>query len=497
MTTLTYSEVFGKYEVGPATQAPEPTIEERLHLWRLAGYTPSPRQWEAHMSPARKKLIAGGERGGKSYSAAMELIARHHLGELFWLVGPDYNLCRPEFKYLMNFFDKLGAIESVSFPSSPFQPCSMKLKGGIEISTITARDAQKLAGRAPDGILGCEAAQLSYETYLKMLGRLSEKNGWLWLSGTFENNSYLSWYAEQYDAWIVENNEDAAAFSLPTWENRSIFPGGYDDPKIQELIATSPSEEWFLERYAGIPCPPPTAVFKEFRAAKHVTREAEYIPHQLDVLGRPLKRPDGQPRLKEVEVAIDPGFNGAYAVIAIQQDGPFVNVIDEVYYQHRKAEDIIEECKNRPWWQGVKRGVIDIAGTQQHGVASHLEVWQKHAGINLEYVRVDIIPGINRMRTFLAPGLDPDGEPLPPRLRYHPRCKESIKEFTMYRYREVEEGKPTSEKPIDSFNHASKAMSYWLVARFGFVNGSRSPRRKRLYYGKQTRKQIRIAGSPA
>lgn len=494
MTMETYSDIFGTYVHGQQTKTPQPTMEERLHLWRLAGYQPSPKQWEAHTSPQRLKLIAGGERGGKSYSAAMELIARHHLGELFWLVGPDYNLCRPEFKYLMAFFDKLGAIESLSFPSSPFQPCSMTLRGGIEIATITARDAQKLAGRAPDGILGCEAAQLSYETYLKMLGRLSEKNGWLWLSGTFENNSYLSWYAEQYEKWIIDNDEGGAAFSLPTWENRAVYPGGLDDPKIKELIAKSPNEEWFLERFAGVPCPPPTAVFKEFRASLHVSKEVNFQPLIYGPNGLPMKNTQGAPKRKEVELAIDPGYNGAYAVLAVQTDGPNVNVIDEVYFSYATVDQVIEACKEKPWWPHVRRGVIDIAGTQHQGMQSHTEIWAAKAQVMLNSVRVDIVPGIARLRSFLAPGTDPNGQPYPPRIRYHPRCRESIREFTLYRYREVEEGKATSEKPIDGFNHAAKAMSYWLVYHYGFVDGLRRPRKKRVNYGSKARTQIRIAG---
>jgi hypothetical protein len=483
----TYSEIFGNSEI--ATKAhlqKSPTLQERLHLWRLAGYQPSPEQWAAHASPARLKLTAGGERGGKSYSAAMELVARHHLGELFWLIGPDYNLCRPEFRYLMDFFGKLGAIESLSFPSSPFQPCSMVLKGGIEITTITAKDTQKIAGRAPDGILGCEAAQLDYEVYLKCLGRLSEKNGWLWLSGTFEHDSYLSWYAEQYEKWVVENEEGGGAFSVPTWSNRAIYPGGLDDPKIQELKAKSPNEEWFLERYAGVPCPPPTAVFKEFRISSHVSAQAQFQEFKLDADGQ-VRKKDGKPVRHEVELAIDPGYNGAYAVLAVQTNGPIVNVIDEVYHQYTQAEDIIAECKTRPWWPNVRRGVIDIAGTQHQGLASHTEIWATTAGVLLESVRVDIPPGIARLRTFLSPGLD-----VPPRIFYNPKCRSSIKEFTLYRYRQVEEGKVTSEKPIDAFNHAAKAISYWLVARYGFVNQKPAPMKRRMKYGTKQKQQFRI-----
>ena len=48
----------------------------REALWRRAGYLPSPEQLAAHDSKARIRLIGGGERAGKSRSAAMELFGR-------------------------------------------------------------------------------------------------------------------------------------------------------------------------------------------------------------------------------------------------------------------------------------------------------------------------------------------------------------------------------------------------------------------------------------
>ena len=473
-----------------ANRGLNPTWTERLTLWNAAGYRPSREQLEAHLHPAKYKQIAGGERGGKSYSAAMELIARHHLGTLFWLVGPDYRLCRPEFRYLADFFTKIGAVENLIFPVSEFQPCYLRLKGGTEIQTLTARDAQKLAARAPDGIIGCEAAQLDYEVFLKMFGRLAETDGWMWLSGTFEHDSYLSWYAENFEKWQSENLDNGASFSIPTWANRAIFPGGINDPKIIELRDKSPSEEWFLERYGGVPCPPATAVFKEFKYSTHVTSKANFQPWRLGDDGNPIER-NGRKVPWPVEITIDPGYNGAYAVCAIQQDPPFVNVIDEVYRQYMAAPDIIAECKDRPWWQNVRdRGVIDIAGTQHQGLASHVEVWQQLAGIALESAKVEIPIGIARMRTFLK--VRPDVGPL---LRYSPSCKQSIKEYALYQYKEVSEGKNTSEKPIDAYNHASKAVAYWLVARFGHVDAKPKRTKGRLVYGRKSKESFRAGPS--
>ena len=177
----------------------------RDQLWARVGYEPYAQQLRAHDCAARIRLIAGGERAGKSRSAAMELVGRFLQGRLFWLVGPDYDLCRPEFSYLVEALGSLDAIETLAAPTG--QSSRMTLRNGATIATRTGQRALRLAGQAPDGILGCEAAQLSYDAFLRLSGRLAERRGWMWLSGTFEGSR--GWYAEKYRAWQADNPDDA------------------------------------------------------------------------------------------------------------------------------------------------------------------------------------------------------------------------------------------------------------------------------------------------
>jgi len=127
----------------------------------------------------------------------MELVGRVLTGSLLWLVGPDYALCRPEFGHLIDAFTALDAVAAVSFPAD--DQCRLVLCTGAEIVPRSAREPARLAGQAPDGVVGCESAQLSHEAFLRLRGRVAEKRGWLWLSGTFESS--LGWYAETYAAW--------------------------------------------------------------------------------------------------------------------------------------------------------------------------------------------------------------------------------------------------------------------------------------------------------
>lgn len=414
-----------------------------MAIWDRLGYRPSPEQLTAHLDSARVKLIAGGERAGKSYSAAMELINRCDVPHgLYWIVGPTYELARPEYGYVAAALAEIGAI--AGRPTWPSRgQCSLRTRWGTEISTRSADDPVTLAGLAPDGILMCEAAQHSYDVWLRLRGRIAEKRGWLWASGTFEGSR--GWYADTFTRWQGDNPEGGRSFSLPSWSNLALYPGGRDDPEIRALEATYPAD-LFAERFGAVPCVPHTIVFREFAYGLHVGSGANLA--------------QGLP----VHLAIDPGYAGAYAVLAIQVVGEIVHVLDEVYVTGATAYDVIDECKRRDWWGLVRDGVIDIAGRQHQGLPSHVEIWREAAGVYLHSNRVGIADGIARLRTFL---IDPASRD--PRILFAPHCRHTFAEFGNYRYPEVVENRPAREEPIDADNHALKALSYWLYARYGAV----------------------------
>ena len=404
------------------------------------------------MDDHRVKLIAGGERAGKSYSAAMELFA-HVIGHdgLWWIVSPDYEQAWHEYKYVLDALNKLGMVSSSSFPR--VGQCSLMTVFGGEVVTKSADDVRKLAGAAPNGILLCEAAQTDFEVWMKLRGRLSEKKGWLWASGTFEGS--LGWYPQLWTRWQADNPEGGKSFSIPTWANLAIFPGGRDDPEIKALEATYPAD-LFMERCGAIPCVPAEIVFHEFDYTRHVTVLAKYD--------------DKSP----VELAIDPGYASAYYVGALQWHGDHVYLIDELYEQGKVAEQVIALCKRRLWWKSVRGGVIDTAGKQHPGAKSQVEIWQSEAGLWLRTNRVSIVDGILRMRTFLVDPGSADGKP---RLHFSPTCKGVLAEFSKYKYAKDADNKPISELPIDRDNHGIKAISYWLYDRYGPVlRKKRKPR---------------------
>jgi len=401
------------------------------------------------------KLIAGGERGGKSFSAAMYALPRVLDMDLLWIVAADYKQTKPEFEYLYNALAPAGFIERASIPSSDFQPRNMKLKTGCVIQTVTAADEKKIGAVAPDGIIGAEAAQLSYSIYQRLRARTAQKRGWLLLEGTFENSE--DWYAELWEKWLQGGPYGEKSFSLPSWANLAVFPGGREDPEMR-LLESNLGSAKFLERHGGIPSVPATVVFPEFSYEKH-TGDFAFNP-QLPV-----------------QVAIDPGYASAYAVLALQWDSGRVYVVDEVYLQRTSARDVVKEVRKRPWAKYIDptaAGVIDRAGFQHQGMESHAEIWaapKNKGGMGwvLQQRYVPIEDGIERLRTYLSSPTT--GEP---RLYYNSEStKESQKEYRRYRYPETDDGKAVREKPIDSYNHSIKALTYWLVYRYGWTGVSR------------------------
>ena len=442
-------------------------------IYKKLKYTPSPEQQKIHDDATRNRLVSGGERGGKSKLGAMELTGSifADAGNLYWLFGATYQETSQEYFYLTDNFNKLGLLASVT---KVFNPGEIVLKTGTVIKTISGTDPRAIGREAPDGILVCEAAKIDYITFLRLTARCAEKRAWMLLTGTFEGS--LGWYPEKFIEWQLPNVE-GRSFSLPSWSNLVVFPGGRKDPEIIRQEKSLP-KELFDERFGGVPCPPTGLVFKEFKVTHHV---------------KDISINFNEP----IYLAIDPGFAGAYAVEVVQVINDVIYVVDEVYEQHKVHSEVIQICQMRPWWDKVTAGgwgTIDIAGTQHHAQPAAVEVWTKQAGIALNSQKVPIDEGINRLRTFLK--INPLTNQ--PSMVISPKCRGLISEFggcpnpfttgsgagkqMVYQYKMDRENNVMGEDPEDKNNHGIKAMIYFLVGRFGYANRSQNQKTKVKYW---------------
>jgi hypothetical protein len=419
--------------------------EYREIIFSALKYEPTEAQGVVFEDGHRVRLVAGGWRAGKSHVGAKEVILQVPRSKLIWLIGKNYSTCRQEFEYVYQDLLRLQLVvaKEISFPKEG--PCSLKAINGCRIETKSAEDSEKIGMSAPDFILVCEAAQVDYDAYLRIRGRIAERDGSIMLTGTFEGS--LGWYPEYYKRGQAFDPE-LKSFSLPSWTNTVIFPGGRNDPKI--LAMEAEIGPLFTEYCAAVPCAPSGIILPEFSNAVHVG-DYPYDP--------------GIP----VEIAVDPGYGGAYAVMAMQIKESIPYIVDEIYLQGYTTEDIITIVKQKPWGNKLQSGAIDIAGRQHQAMAAPIEVWREKLGLYLESKYVDVEGGIELLRTFLAVN------PLTnhPKLYVHNGCHGFISECGGCKsplsgggvwLRDTNTG-----KIIDKNNHATKAVIYWLVNRFGYT----------------------------
>ena len=442
----------------------------RETIFKQIGYEPTEAQKPVHESDAKVKLVAGGWRGGKSVTGSKEAALLAPRATLGWLVGATYEIPRNnEFKFIMEDMQKLSLLtKNVSYPERG--PCKMTLYNGCQIVTKSANDPTQLGMDAPDFIIICEAAQLDYETYLWLKGRCLEKNAPMIMTGTFED--FMGWYNDFFTLGQMPNEEGIESFSLPTWANTKVFEPGDNEitltngqivKNINDAIfnywETTPAD-FFLQRYGAIPCKPSNLILPEFSNRIHVGK----FPYDPTF---------------PVEIAVDPGSGvpGAYAIEAIQVKEGITYIVAEKYLQGYITEDIITACKKDwPWFNKIERGVIDIAAKQKHGMPPVVKAWQDE-GIWLDSKYIEVEDGIEKLRTALK--VHPETGRA--NLYVDHSCRGFISECG---------GCPSpahgggvwlrnkdTGREVDANNHATKAVAYYHVVRWGFA------RRKESTYG--------------
>ena len=421
------------------------------------GHKWSPEQAAIIFCDEREILGGGGERGGKSYVAADYFNVRFWMGDLYWIAGRDYDRCHEEFEYIARAMKVLGAVSPEDIHTPLNGQWSLKLATGATVKTWSLKDWLKVGMEAPDGIIVCEVAQLTHTEYTRLCDRTAEKRGWVLGTGTFEGS--LGWFPEMWKQYQLPGQQ-GKSFSLPSWSNKHAFPGGYDDPEIQRLKDKYP-EDYFLERFGGVPCPPKGLVFPEFRYLIHVK--------EMEIEDAPIY------------LWVDPGYAGAYAVEVVQIVGETVRLVDEVYEQGLVTEQIIDVCMHKPWWRLVAGGAVDIAARQHQAMPAVAEIWSQKAHLSLTSNRVEEAEGRERLHTFLT--VNPIDHQ--PRFFVSPNAQGILSEFGVcpnpftkeaapYRWKEDRAGTVIGEHPEDKNNHGIKGVIYGLIDRFGYVARNQS-----------------------
>lgn len=299
--------------------------ETQKAVFAFLEFTPSELQMPLLVCDARFLQLTGGVRAGKSTVLTKVLWSRRSWEgkkERFGLLGSDYRMTSTEFEYLSGEAATMGVLKEAS---KRVDPGVIELRDGTIIETLTGKDPAKIAMWAYDGIVICEAGQCDLQTYQRAQERVAEKRGWIAMGGTLESS--LGWYAKLHQAWQFGDREHRS-FSLPSWANTAVFPGGRQDPEILRLEREL-TEQGFMERVAGVPQPPKGLVFPEFRPDIHV-RHVEWAPEL------------------PVYMWVDPGYSDACAYEFFQEVGGQLRGFYEIYERGKIATDIIDIMRRRP-----------------------------------------------------------------------------------------------------------------------------------------------------
>ena len=415
-----------------------------------------------------------GEQWGKSYAAAMWAFGQtfkpkkpSQPKELGWIVGKHYDMTRFVHDYLREIMKKSG----LGSGSDIANPGIINVAGGVTVRTKSALDAESLMGESPDWIVVDEAAQLPWDSMLRVFTRAGPKRARIFICSTMEGS--IGWFPETVKLWeqpAVQQRENVKAFTAPSWDNPFLYPGGRQDPEILRLEAQLPADV-FNERIAAIAAPPKGLVHGTFRSNIHAAETVEFIP------GR------------EIFIGIDPGRShegSAYAVVACHYIERQVRIFDVVYVSGKTSDDVVEIVTNKPWWkQGPMRGVIDQAGAQHksNSALSDADIWAK-AQLPCSYQYVPIIEGIRRVNSMLK--IDPiTGKP---RMVIDPHngvgliaewggCASPLPAggIRVYQWESNREGEILGGVPRDRYNDASKALAYLISFYFRQEYGDQSP----------------------
>jgi hypothetical protein len=477
---------------------PSPVSKETgKALWETGGIRLHGSQKALIEEPFRFKKCDGGWRSGKSFGGALALYldglwreaVRGITTDLYGVVADTYALAQEEMNHLDRLLTEGGIPHDMKTPDKSAWVITFPHKTST-IVTLSASDAARLASRPYRGLVIAEAAQTSEEVLTNAQGRVLETFGWVMLEGTFEVTKG-AWYGLLTETWS-KPEAMGKVYTMPSWENLVVFPGGRTDPKILAIeTGDGMTPALFLEKCGGVPSKPASAVFQEANDRFHVA-------HRY-----PSLRTSYDPELP-VFLGVDPGIGHAYAVVAFQNWGNISWAIDAVYRWGRDTEQIIQECADRPWAKNVALAVMDVAGRQRRveGEPNTIQwprFWMKFIRRELpvytQYVHLqhgyelhrrallNAWPEDEAQKRFNADGLltrvtNPNG----PRLYFDPIAaaplfggqvdgRKYAGEYALHRNPTDENGNARRDVPIDTYNDYVKAVNYYLNWRHGIAQG--------------------------
>lgn len=440
--------------------------ERKAYIFDKLNYKPHDgRQQSIHDSDARFKALACGRRYGKTTFGARELTAAmcdpYDIGR-YWIVGPKYTLAEKEFRIVygdimrtLGFANEKGVKKSYNLTQGNM---SIEMPWGSVLEVKSAQHQDTLLGDGLKGVVLAEAARHTSDTWEQYIRpALSDHKGWAIFTSTPRGYNWFQglWMLGQdrakhpwYESW-----------RLPSWENTHIYPGGFDDPEIQEMKDRQ-SPQWFAQEIAAEFTAFSGKIYGEFNPKIHVydPRDVPYNPMWTNVW------------------FLDYGWSNEFVCLDVMID-PEDNMY--VWREYMKSEVATHDHakilmqREQPFGYHVDWGAGDPRGPDQAQTLTNLT----HVQIYSREVHVDSdisggpneswrlgVEEVKKMLKVQSNGL--------PKLRISNACPNLIRQMDQLHALEMKEDKNAIEGQHKHDDHGPDALRYGIGQYF--LNGAGS-----------------------
>lgn len=420
---------------------------DKWTLFDKIGYVPhSDEQASIHHSDARFKIPCCGRRFGKSQSAGHEFSANMFIPDtMWWICGPTYKLGEKEFRVVWNDLRKVGLLDKCKKSYNVAQG-QMRIQTPFNsvLEVVSAEKQDSLVGEGLDGVIMSEAAKHKASTWEMFIEpALSDRRGIAIFPSTPQG---YNWYKGLYDLGQHPDFPEYQSWRFPTWTNKAMYPGGYDDPEMERIRRVASPQYW-LQEYA--------AEFTSFEG--QIYPDFDEMVHVRDITYNP--------QWKNYQ-AWDFGFKDPTVVLDIM-----VDQVQNVYvwreyqvsglstYEHGHTI----RSRQNPEQYHVDARFGDPRGADQIATLTWI----------LGHIEAKDVPwaqGVEAIRSWIKP------ESGPPRLFIDRSCIHLIRQMKQLRGKEAREGHNERPGQHDYDDHGPDALRYffnhYFVLGFGISLGS-------------------------